>query len=219
MAAGVAHELNNPLTSIVGFTELVLEELPEESVLRKDLALVLQEALRARSVVRGLLDFARQTETIRIKVDINEIINDVLMLTKHFMSTNNVILEKHLGENLNWIFVDCNQIKQVVINLINNALHAMPAGGKIVIETAERFGYGSPWLTLTVKDTGVGIPQENLERIFEPFFTTRGDQGGTGLGLSVTFGIVTDHGGMIEVESELQVGSSFMVWLPMDQPE
>ena len=219
MAAGVAHELNNPLTSIVGFTELALDELPDESILRKDLELVLQEARRARSVVRSLLDFARQTETNRVKVDINEIINDVLMLTMHFMLTNNVHLEARLGENLNWIFVDCNQIKQVVINLVNNALYAMPTGGRILIETEQQNRYGRPWLILKVQDTGVGIPSENLERIFEPFFTTRGNQGGTGLGLSVTFGIVTDHGGMIEVESELHAGSTFTVWLPLDQTE
>ena len=219
MAAGVAHELNNPLTSIVGFTELALDELPDKSDLRQDLELVLKEALRARKVVKSLLDFARQSETIRVKVDINEIVADVLMLTRHFMTTNDVKLDTHLGENLRWIFVDINQIKQVVINLVNNALYAMPNGGKILIETKEQSRYGRPWLTLAVKDTGIGIPPENLERIFEPFFTTRGNQGGTGLGLSVTFGIVTDHGGMIDVESELQVGSTFMVWLPLDQAE
>ncbi len=219
MAAGVAHELNNPLTSVVGFTELALDELPVESSVRKDLELVLQEARRARSVVRRLLDFARQTETMRVKADINEIVDDVLVLTRHLMQTSSVLLEVRLGENLKWVLVDRNQIKQVVINLVNNALYAMPEGGRIVVDTAEQSRYGRLWLTLSVKDTGVGIPAENLERIFEPFFTTRGDHGGTGLGLSVTYGIVTDHGGMIEVESQLHVGSTFVVWLPLDQPE
>jgi signal transduction histidine kinase len=217
MAAGVAHELNNPLTSVVGFTELALDELPVDSSARKDLELVLQEARRARSVVRRLLDFARQTETMRVKADINEIVDDVLMLTRHLMLTSNVKLGTHLGENLKWALVDRNQIKQVVINLVNNALYAMPDGGLIVVETAEQSRYGRLWLTLSIRDSGVGIPSENLERIFEPFFTTRGDHGGTGLGLSVTYGIVTDHGGMIEVESQLLVGSTFVVWLPLDQ--
>ena len=216
MAAGVAHELNNPLTTVVGFTELALEDLPIDSAIRSDLDLVLQEARRARSVVRRLLDFSRQAETIRVKADLNEIVDDVLMLTKHLMHTSNVQSEIRLGENLSWVLVDRNQIKQVVINLVNNALYAMPDGGRIVVETAEKERYGRKWLTLTVRDTGVGIPPENLERIFEPFFTTRGDRGGTGLGLSVTYGIVTDHAGMIEVESQLNSGSTFIVWLPLD---
>ena len=218
MAAGVAHELNNPLTSVVGFTELALEEIPEGSSVRADLELVLQEARRARSVVRRLLDFARQSETVRVKADINEIVDDVLVLTRHFMQTSNVHLEAHLGENLKWAWVDRNQIKQVVINLVNNALYAMPNGGQIVVETAEQARYGQDWLTFSIRDSGIGIPAENMGRIFEPFFTTRGDRGGPGLGLSVTYGIVTDHGGMIEFESQVNVGSTFVVWLPLDPP-
>ena len=217
MAAGVAHELNNPLTSVVGFTELVLDELPMESPIRKDLDLVLQEARRARSVVRRLLDFARQSETSRVKADINEIVDDVMMLTKHLMHASHVQLEMRLGKDLAWVSVDRNQIKQVVINLVNNALYAMPKGGHLMVETAERARYERRWMTLTVGDTGEGIRPENLERIFEPFFTTRADHGGTGLGLSVTYGIVTDHSGMIEVESTVNQGSTFTVWLPLEE--
>jgi signal transduction histidine kinase len=217
MAAGVAHELNNPLTTVVGFTELALEELPADLSVRNDLDLVLKEARRARSVVRRLLDFSRQAETVRVKADLNEIVDDVLMLTKHLMQTSNVQSEIRLGENLSWVLVDRNQIKQVVINLVNNALYAMPDGGRLVVETREQERYNRKWITLTVRDTGVGISAENLERIFEPFFTTRGDRGGTGLGLSVTYGIVTDHAGMIEVESKTGSGSTFVVWLPLDE--
>lgn len=216
MAAGVAHELNNPLTTVVGFTELTLEELPLDSPLRSDLELVLRESRRARSVVRRLLDFARQGEANRVKADINEIVEDVLLLTKHLMHTNNVQPVIRLGENLPWASMDRNQIKQVVINLVNNALYAMPEGGRLDVETDCQARYNRHWITLSVRDTGVGISPENLQRIFEPFFTTRGDRGGTGLGLSVTYGIVTDHNGMIEVESEIAVGSSFTVWLPLE---
>jgi signal transduction histidine kinase len=216
MAAGVAHELNNPLTSVVGFTELALDELPPDSPIRPDLNLVLQEARRARSVVRRLLDFARQGETSRVKADINEIVEDVTMLTKHLLRTNRVQSEVRLGQNLPWVQVDRNQIKQVVINLVNNAFYAMPEGGQVVVETAQQARYSRDWITLTVRDTGIGIPSENMQRIFEPFFTTRGGHGGTGLGLSVTYGIVTAHGGMIEVESAVQVGSTFIVWLPLE---
>lgn len=217
MAAGVAHELNNPLTTVVGFTELALDELPVDSPIRKDLDLVLQEARRARSVVRRLLDFARQSETSRVKADISEIVDDVMMLTKHLMHASHVQPEIRLGRNLSWVSVDRNQIKQVVINLVNNALYAMPDGGHLVVETDEKVRYSRRWMTLTVRDTGEGIPPENLERIFEPFFTTRADHGGTGLGLSVTYGIVTDHAGMIEVESTVKQGSTFTVWLPLEE--
>ena len=216
MAAGVAHELNNPLTTVVGFTELALDDLPMDSPIRKDLDMVLQEARRARSVVRRLLDFARQGATSRVKTDINEIVDDVMMLTKHLMHTSHVTPEVHLGSGLPWVLVDRNQIKQVVINLVNNALYAMPDGGRLVVETAEQNRYNGQWITLTVRDTGMGIPAENLQRIFEPFFTTRADHGGTGLGLSVTYGIVTDHAGMIEVESAVKQGSTFTVWLPLE---
>lgn len=217
MAAGVAHELNNPLTTVVGFTELALDELPIDSPIRKDLDLVLQEARRARSVVRRLLDFARQGETLRIKADINEVVDDVVMLTKHLMYTNHVEPEIRLGAGLPWVLVDRNQIKQVVINLVNNGLYAMPEGGRLVVETAQQARYNHQWITLTVCDTGVGIPPENLQRIFEPFFTTRAAHGGTGLGLSVTYGIVTDHAGMIEVESAVGQGATFTVWLPLEE--
>ena len=217
MAAGVAHELNNPLTSVVGFTELALDELPIDSPIRKDLDLVLQEARRARSVVRRLLDFARQGETLRVNADINEIVDDVMMLTKHLMHASHVEAEICLGQGLPWVSVDRNQIKQVVINLINNALYAMPQGGRLVVETNQQSRYDAQWITLTVRDTGEGIPRENLQRIFEPFFTTRADRGGTGLGLSVTYGIVTDHAGMIEVESRIREGSTFIVWLPLEE--
>lgn len=216
MAAGVAHELNNPLTTVVGFTELALDELAMDSPIRKDLDLVLQEARRARSVVRRLLDFSRQSETSRVKADINEVVDDVVMLTKHLMHTSHVEPEIRLGRALPWVLVDRNQIKQVVINLVNNGLYAMPDGGRLVVETAEQTRYNAQWITLTVRDTGEGIPPENLQRIFEPFFTTRGDRGGTGLGLSVTYGIVTDHAGMIEVESAVKQGSTFTVWLPLE---
>ena len=216
MAAGVAHELNNPLTTVVGFTELALEELPLDSPVRPDLELVLKESRRARSVVRRLLDFARQGETNRVRADINELVEDVLLLTKHLMHTNHVQPVMRLGENLPWALMDRNQIKQVVINLVNNALYAMPDGGQLNVETACQSRYNQQWITLSVRDTGVGISPENLQRIFEPFFTTRGERGGTGLGLSVTYGIVTDHGGMIEVESQVGVGSSFTVWLPLE---
>ncbi len=217
MAAGIAHELNNPLTTVAGFAELVLDELPSDSQSRKDMELILREALRARSVVRRLLDFARQTESVRVRADLNEVVDDVVTLMRHLFHTSGVQLHLNLRQDLPWPLIDRNQMKQVILNLLHNALQAMPEGGDLTIVTAGRQEAGRQWVGLEVRDTGVGIPPENLERLFEPFFTTRADEGGTGLGLSVTYGIVTDHGGYIDVDSEPGKGAVFTVWLPVDE--
>lgn len=214
MAAGIAHELNNPLTTVTGFTELVLDDLSEDAENRPDLELVLREARRARDVVRRLLDFSRRSESERTRVDLNELLDDVLSLTNHLMHTSGVQLKVSLGKNLPWVSVDRNQMKQVFLNLLHNALQAMPAGGQLFVKTGARQREGRKWVTASIRDTGAGITPEHRERIFEPFFTTRSGQGGTGLGLSVTYGIVTDHGGEIDVESEVGQGTSFTVCLP-----
>jgi len=215
MAAGIAHELNNPLTTVTGFTELVLDETSTDAPHRADIELILKEARRARDVVRRLLDFARQGERARAKADINEVIEDVLMLTRHLIHTSGVQLSLELAKGLPWVSVDTNQMKQVFLNLIHNALQAMPAGGNLEILTSVRRKDERQWIAVAIRDSGVGIDVKNKDRIFEPFFTTKGDQGGTGLGLSVTYGIVTDHGGTIEVESWPGKGSMFTVLLPL----
>jgi signal transduction histidine kinase len=216
MAAGIAHELNNPLTTVTGFTELMIEEMPSESPIRTDLDLVLQEAQRARSVVRRLLDFARQSDIMRVRSDVNEIINDVIALVNHLLSTSGVQLITNLPNGLPWIMVDGNQIKQVILNLIHNAIHAMPEGGELHVATSRHKRENRDWLTIILTDSGTGIAPENIDRIFEPFFTTRSKVGGTGLGLSVSYGIIADHGGFIEVESELGKGTTFTIWLPVE---
>ncbi len=214
MAAGIAHELNNPLTTVTGFTELVLEELPAGASSRSDLEMVLKEARRARDVVRRLLDFSRRSESERTRVDLNQLVHDALSLTKHLLHTSGVQLELQLAEKLPWVLVDRNQIKQVFLNLFHNALQAMPDGGILRVKTCLGERDKRQWVTAVVADTGYGISETDKERIFEPFFTTRANQGGTGLGLSVTYGIVSDHGGLIEVESQPGQGASFTVWLP-----
>jgi signal transduction histidine kinase len=216
MAAGIAHELNNPLTTVSGFTELVLEELPDGTGIRNDLELVLREAQRARGVVRRLLDFARQSENARVRSDINEIVMDVLALVNHLLRMSGIQLFTDLSDGIPWISVDRNQIKQVILNLVHNALQAMPTGGELHISTSLKQRDLHEWLALSLADTGTGIPPENLKRVFEPFFTTRSRDGGTGLGLSVTYGIITDHGGLIDVESQVGKGSTFTVWLPVE---
>ncbi len=215
MAAGIAHELNNPLTSVTGFSELVLDELPQDSPHRNELEMVLREARRASGVVRRLLDFSRQGERVRASADLNEAVNDVIALTRHLIHTNRVNLIMELDGTLPWISIDHNQMKQVLLNLIHNALQAMPNGGELQVSTAIAERDERKWVVMAVKDSGIGISPAEQNRIFEPFFTTKGDRGGTGLGLSVTYGIITDHGGTIEVTSEPNRGSTFSVWLPI----
>jgi two-component system NtrC family sensor kinase len=214
MAAGIAHELNNPLTSVTGFAELALDDIPQESETRKDLEIVMREAGRARDVVRRLLDFARQSESARARASLNDVVDDVVALSRHLIHTSGVKLRLELEKSLPWILVDVNQMKQVLLNLIHNALQAMPTGGELIIATKSASRDGRDWVLVSVCDTGVGIPKLDQARIFEPFYTTKGNQGGTGLGLSVTYGIITDHGGQIEVESQPGSGSKFTVWLP-----
>ncbi len=214
MAAGIAHELNNPLTSVTGFAELALNDIPQDSETRKDLEIVMREAARARDVVRRLLDFARQSESARARASLNEVVDDVVALCRHLIHTSGVTLKLDLEHNLPWALLDVNQMKQVLLNLIHNALQAMPSGGEMIIATESVVRDGRDWIVVSVCDTGVGIPKIDQARIFEPFFTTKGNQGGTGLGLSVTYGIITDHGGQIEVESQPGAGSRFKVWLP-----
>ncbi len=216
MAAGIAHELNNPLTTISGFAELILEELPPDSAQRADLELILREARRARDVVRRLLDFARQSESVRVPANVNELIEETLDLMKHLLHTSGIEVVRDFASPLPEIPLDRNQIKQVLLNLFHNALHAMPTGGRLSIRTQRRRRDGRSWVTIAVRDTGMGIAPEVIGRVFEPFFTTRAHEGGTGLGLSVSYGIVVNHGGDIEVESEVGKGSCFTVWLPVE---
>lgn len=215
MAAGIAHELNNPLTTVTGFSEIVLDELNEDSPHRNELEMVLREARRASGVVRRLLDFSRQGERMRASADINEIVNDVIALTQHLIQTNHVSLTLQLAEDLPWISIDTNQMKQVLLNLIHNGLQSMKNGGELSVGTFLAKREDRDWIILSVKDSGSGISPEDQSRIFEPFFTTKGDRGGTGLGLSVTYGIVIDHGGTIEISSMPDYGSTFEVWLPV----
>ncbi len=215
MAAGIAHELNNPLTTVTGFSELVLEEMPAESLHREELEMVLREARRASDVVRRLLDFSRQGERVRVRADLNEVVKDVVALTRHLIHTNDVHLHVVLEDSMSWVSIDHNQMKQVLLNLIHNALQAMQGGGELILVTSSVQREGRDWVMMSVKDSGVGITPADQNRIFEPFFTTKGDHGGTGLGLSVTYGIVTDHGGTIEVTSEKDNGSIFTVYLPL----
>jgi len=231
MAAGVAHELNNPLTTVTGFIELTLNDLPIDSPLRSDLELALQESHRARGVVRRLLDFSRPVEDQRARADVNELITEVLPLFHHLARTSGITLNPDLAPQLPWVYIDSNQIKQVLINLIHNAIQAMPQGGCLNISSSQEQRQSgerpaitnqdntssvTEWVCIRITDTGVGMSTDILERIFEPFFSTRPAGKGTGLGLSVSYGIISSHGGWIDVDSSPGQGSSFRTYLPIE---
>jgi PAS domain S-box-containing protein len=221
LAAGVAHELNNPLTSVLGYAELLLRSLPPDTPFRGDLEIIDKQAIRARDIVRNLLDFARQSKPERRPSDLNQVVQQTLGLIRQHLETSGVVIEEQYAPHLEPITLNSGQIKQVFLNLINNAAQAMPYGGRLCVST----GRVGDEILVTVADTGSGIPPDIMDRIFDPFFTTKPVGQGTGLGLSVSLGIVQDHGGRITVESRLKPpdpdgrpgGSTFSVWLPVKE--
>lgn len=219
LAANVAHEINNPMAAVLGYTQLILEEMeednPEGSSHYEELKAIERESLRIREIVRNLLDFARERELKREESDINEVLKETLALTIHLSEKSGIVTETDYGEGIPDIMVDKNQLKQVFLNIINNACHAMERGGKLRISTS--LFEPSPdekYIHIRFKDTGCGIEKGALERIFDPFFSTKGERG-TGLGLSVSYGIIRNHGGEILVDSREGEGTEFTVRLPV----
>jgi signal transduction histidine kinase/CheY-like chemotaxis protein len=215
LAAGVAHEINNPMGVILGFAQGIVKTLPEDDPLRKPLTTIEKESLRCKRIVQNLLDFARHSEPTLHLTNINELIDTSCELVEHQTSLQNVKLVKGYDPALPSIMADPNQLQQVFINTMLNAYQAMPNGGTLHITTST---VGSE-LQVTFTDTGTGIPLENIQNIFDPFFTTKEVGEGTGLGLSVSYGIIKAHGGDIEVESQVGKGTTFVIKLPLDKSE
>lgn len=215
VAAGVAHELNEPLAAILGYAELIEQSfgLPDASA--NDLRQIVQAALHARQVVQKLLVFARQVPPERKSIDLNQTIRDGLLLLRARCARSGVRVVLQARRNLPEIVGDPSQIQQVVLNLCVNAVQSMRRGGTLRVAT----GHAGGGVTLTVEDEGAGMTEEVRRQIFTPFFTTKGVGQGTGLGLSVVHGIVTGHGGSIRVESEPGRGTRFDVYLPLEAPE
>jgi len=212
LASGVAHEINNPLTGILTYSSLLLEDL-EESEYAEDIKVIVNETMRCRNIVRELLDFARETQLQIQKADLNVIITETMTLLKRTYNFQNIQVVEDLEPELPLLNLDINQIKSAVSNLAVNAADAMPSGGRLLLST--RFESTQERIVLNVRDDGTGIPEENLKRIFDPFFTTKATGKGTGLGLAVTYGIIERHGGKISVESELEKGTTFIIELPI----
>jgi len=212
LAAGVAHEINNPMTAILSLSMMLRRSLPADDPRRKDLDIVVTETQRCRDIVRHLLDFAQERPPEKQVVDVNEVMRETLSLTARYDALQQARVEVRLAEGPLQVDADPKQLQQVFTNLILNAAEALPAGGTITIRSGEDSGGGS--VQVEVADDGRGIPRECLARVFEPFFTTKGRGQGTGLGLSVSLGIVQKHGGAIDIESEPDRGTTVRVALP-----
>lgn len=210
LAAGVAHEINNPLTGVLSFAHLLREKTNMDDQDREDLDLIIHETKRVSEIVRGLLDFSREGPSLKAPLDVNEVVERTLRLLSNQKVMEHFNIEKQLAPNLPAVNADSNQLQQVFLNIALNAGGAMRPGGTMTIATEAKAGE----VVVTIRDTGIGIPREHLEHIFDPFFSTKPVGKGTGLGLSVSFGIIQRHGGTIEVESEEGKGTTVSISLP-----
>ncbi len=209
LAAGVAHEINNPLTGILAYAEDLTEDFPEGDSHKEDLRVIIREALRCRDIVRNLLDFARQEDPDLQEVDPNSVIERSLVLVERLPQFRNIVFEKTLAEDVPFTRCDPHQLQQVLLNLMLNAADAMKGKGKIVL-TTEYYRRRNKCV-ISVEDNGPGIPENLIDKLFEPFFSTKGT---SGLGLAVSWGIVERHGGVIEIDMADDGGAIFRVVLP-----
>jgi len=215
LASGIAHELNNPLTGVIGFSELLLEkDVPNE--IREDIAIIHNEAMRAAEVVKNLLTFGRKHTPLKQLVNINSVIASVLGLRAYEQKVSNIKVVKRLASDMPEVMADSFQLQQVFLNIVINAEYSMQEahrGGVLTIMT-EREG---DIIRATLNDDGLGIKKEDLGHIFDPFFTTKEVGKGTGLGLSICHGMITEHGGRIYAQSEIGKGAAFIMELPVSK--
>jgi signal transduction histidine kinase len=215
LSAGVAHEINNPLTTILTTAMLIQEELDPQDPNYQELETITKETLRCRKIVSSLLDFARQSTPARKPCDINDVVNESVVLTNKQAAFKDLTLNFEPGAGIPHVLLDKGQIQQSVINLIINAVEATEAGGNISISTAHKSELET--IEIAVSDTGEGISENDLVRIFDPFYTTKDT--GNGLGLAITHGIIEQHNGTIRVESKLGRGTTFTIKLPVTPGE
>jgi signal transduction histidine kinase len=223
LASGVAHEINNPLAVILGFTDLLLERFPEETAEHEDLKMIEQNANHAKKVVENMLGFARITEGLEETVDVKQSIHSVYQIVKNTLMTQKVEVQIEIPDDLPRVRGDTREFQQVIFNLINNAVYALGGEAGSLTLTGE---LDTDWVHVNVSDTGVGIPDRNKPQIFDPFFTTKKVGEGTGLGLSLCYGIVKKYGGKMsftsrsaEDEPDRPTGTTFVVSMPVHREE
>ena len=213
MAAGIAHEINNPLTSVIGFSKLVLEDETISTEMKEDLMVVAESSQRIANIVKGLLTFARQSKPLKTSINLNELIDNTLKLREYVLKTNKIEVVTKYDRQLPWVVVDPAQMQQVFLNLIVNAEQAMKKahGRGILTIITEKKGNV---ISIAFQDDGPGITKENMGRLFEPFFTTKDPGEGTGLGLSISRSIILEHNGKMMVESKEGYGATFTIEIP-----
>jgi two-component system, NtrC family, sensor kinase len=217
LAAGVAHEINNPLTGVLFYASLLLERQDLDEGAQEDLRYIVEDANRCKNIVKSLLVYSRSADSSKNLVQINEIVVQSLKLMRDQKKFRNIKIVRYLTDEMMLINADTNKLNQVIINLIINAADAMGGTGKITLNTYK--DKLQKKVFLEVKDTGIGIPRENLSKIFDPFFTTKEVGKSTGLGLSIVYGIIDEHGGKISVKKTGAKGTSFILEFPLYVPE
>jgi two-component system NtrC family sensor kinase len=212
MAAGVAHEINNPLGGILLFSNIILEDVGEDSPFKENIQKIIYQTNRCKEIVQSLLDFARTPTGDMIPLQINQIINTSLKLVRDQAMFHGIEIEINLAKNLPEVKGDISRLEEVFLNLFINAADAMKGGGKLTIATKLR---GKDTVRITITDTGKGIDEKYISHIFEPFFTMKEPGQGTGLGLSIAYGIIKKHKGTIDVECKQGMGATFIICLPV----
>ncbi len=212
ISTGIAHEINNPLGIMLGYTQLLLRDHPPESEIHDDLKIIEKHARNCKTVVEDLLKFARSSPTRKNSVDVNQCLDEVVSLLAHQLELDNIVLKWDPDRTIPEITADGEKLKQVFMNLLMNARQAITGRGTISLHTS--LDQPSSMVQVGISDTGSGITDDAIDKIFDPFFTTKPVGEGTGLGLSVSYGIVAEHNGRIEVQSQPGLGSTFTVSLP-----
>jgi two-component system NtrC family sensor kinase len=213
LAAGVAHEVNNPLTGILIYANLALEGLDQTNPLRKYLTSVINDTERCKNIIKDLLAYSRQTSPTKEMFQVNSLIEQSLTFIRDQKRFLNIELVKHMSDDMMLIHADKSQLSQVIINLVMNAIDAMNRKGTLTFRTYRNKPHKKAYIE--VSDTGCGIPKENLSKIFDPFYTTKGPEKGTGLGLSTSYGIVKENGGRISIKETRPGGTTFLIELPL----
>jgi two-component system NtrC family sensor kinase len=213
MAAGIAHEINNPLAGILLYSSNLVKKVPETGPLKKGLEVIIHETIRCRGIIQDLLEFSREREPVKVLADLNGVVNKALSILVNEFRLNRIAIEKRLSDSLPNVLIDVNQIEQVFINFFMNAIEAIQGQGQVSVRSYK--DEDNQGVVVEIEDSGMGIPQEHLERIFEPFFSTKPK--GTGLGLAVNYGIIQKHGGQIKVTSQPGRGTTMTIRLPCDQ--
>ncbi|MBU0545123.1 MAG: response regulator [Proteobacteria bacterium] len=213
LAAGVAHEINNPLTTILTTAMLSQEDIEPKNPMYKELEIIASETLRCRKIVVALLDFARQSKPLKKEYNLKELIEEIVLLTKKQAAFKDVRVESYCAADVGTVQIDKGQLQQAIINLILNGIESTDSGGEVSV--IAKIDPDPGYVEIQIRDTGKGIPKEDLDKVFDPFYTTK--ESGTGLGLAITNGIIDQHGGVITVSTHVGQGSTFTIRLPFRQ--